>query len=151
MLFSGTFLVVYFLICANRLHKSANGIFSFDQFVLIVESLKLFLFLISQFVFLHQSMLVAVQILQSVIQFVICCSFIDKVINIAKYNSLRKYVYSLLILVFLAFLTITVYLVTVPGQMSCNSSTLGKDWGLFLGMGVIQSVLIVLSGYYLNK
>ena len=67
MLLGGIFAMVTFIVSARRLYTSANKKYSFDQFVLVSESFKLFLFLISQFVYLHQSMLVVVQIFQSLI------------------------------------------------------------------------------------
>lgn len=41
---------------------------------------------------MHQDMYIAVQIVQTLIQYVICCSFIDKVLVIAEMDRLQHYV-----------------------------------------------------------
>jgi len=95
------FQLVYFLICANRLYLSANRKFSFDIIILLAESVKLQLFLINQFLFLHQSMLVLVEYVYSVIQFFIAWGFVNKVLTIANQTALARIMSVLMLGLFL--------------------------------------------------
>lgn len=150
LLVGGLFFIVYFLVCARRLYMSANKKLSFDVLVLIVESGKLILYLICNFLFMHQEMYIAVQIVQTIIQYVICCSFIDKVLVIAEMDRLQHYVrigQAIFILVFFVLAIV----IDVVGKLTCNQSTLGSDWILFMTVGIIQSLLIVASSVYLSR
>jgi hypothetical protein len=52
--------------------------------------------------------------------------------------------------VFLTITSLAIFVVT-RGDVTCEETTLGGDWMLFLGLGIFQSVLIVLSAIYLTK
>ena len=74
-------MIVAFFISSRRLYISAGRKFTFDQFVLTVESLKLILYLVEVFLYQHQEMLVMVSLSQSLIQFFIAVSFLNRVLT----------------------------------------------------------------------
>ena len=78
-------MIVFFLVCAHRLYRSANRKISFDAFVLVIEAMKLILYIFATFIYVHQSMMVSVEVMQSSIQFLIAWSFTNKMLEISGY------------------------------------------------------------------
>ena len=88
MLVATSILIFKILLSTRRLYLSSGKKFSFDQFVLLIESLKLMALLVCVIFFSHQAMFKLVAIIQSLIQFLICIFFVKKVVGISK---LRQY------------------------------------------------------------
>jgi len=66
----------------------------------------------------------------------IAASFIDKVMVIAKMETKRPVVKGAITVTFLVFASVTLILVLIPDALNCNTSTLGRDWVLFLILGI---------------
>jgi len=55
-------MIFLFITSQRRLYNSAGKKFTFDQFILLIESVKLTLYLLEVFLFQHQEMLVMVSL-----------------------------------------------------------------------------------------
>ena len=55
--------------------------------------------------------------------------------TIAKKQKAKKIVYPIMFIVFVTIITIAIVIVT-RGDTSCEQTTLGGDWILFLSLGV---------------
>ena len=63
ILLGSPIMIYIFLLSTKRLYQSLGHKVNFDQFVLIIESLKLLIYILFSFLILHQSMMIYVQIL----------------------------------------------------------------------------------------
>jgi hypothetical protein len=140
-----------FLLSAKRLYESLGQKLNFDQFVLMVESLKLLIYLIFSFCVFHQSMMIYVQILQTSIQFCICLSFITKVFNISGHRRLEKFIIGMFAAAFVCVILCCIVMTHTPHFLNCKDSTFGKVWVLLTSCGVVQSILIAASSCYLKN
>jgi hypothetical protein len=143
--------MVYFLVCAHRLFVSANREFSFDQFILIAESLKLQLFLATQFFFLHQALLVVVEYVYSLIQFVIAWSFVNKVLTIARKRKLQQVMAIMMLIIFVTLMIYSLLMVFKYADFTCRDTFLGEEWTFFLSFSIFQSLIIIGSSLYLTR
>ena len=136
------------MVSCRRLYSSLGQKLNFDQFVLIIESVKLMIYLIFSFLVFHQSLMIYVQILQTSIQFLICLSFLRKVFNIAGLKSVEKFVVGSFATAFTGTMVVCIFMTQ---KINCDESTLGKVWVVFIVCGVVQSLLIAASSLFLIK
>ena len=144
-------MIMAFFVCAKRLYTSAGHKITFDSVVLIVEAGKLILYLVYEFVFLHQSLLVIVKIVQTLIQFFIGVSFARKVLVIANRRRLEKLLTTVLLAVIFIVIFVALVLTFITGQINCNTNTIGYIWIILVSLSVCQSILIVACAVYLHK
>ena len=144
-------MTIWFVICARRLYESANKKFGFEQFVLLIEAFKIFMYMMYNFVLLHLSWLIICEILQCAIQFVITLSFMSKVLIIAQKPELAKWVKIGIGIIFSITILISIVSAVFVQSVNCNKSVLGEEWLLLIFLSLLQSVLIVTSSIYLTK
>jgi hypothetical protein len=119
--------------------------------ILMAESIKMQLFLITQFLFMHQTMLVLVEYLCNIIQFVIAWSFVNKVLNIAQLPNVQKVVAILMILVFISLVIISIVVMAQSENYSCHKNFLGEEWDFIMVFSLLQSLVIIISSIYLTR
>jgi len=83
VLLIGLGLLVLFSVSIVRLHKTQRN-WTFDLIILLIESCKVLLFMIYEFLVFHMVMLLAVFIFQSFIRAIVCGKFIIKGLELAQ-------------------------------------------------------------------
>ena len=97
-------------------------------------------------------MLVAVEIFQSLIQFIIACSFVNKVMQIAKVDTSKiRLCQILMVTVFVTILSVSL-IETFSGNLSCmGGHQLGSDWSRSIYLELALTLCIFGSALYLTR
>jgi len=56
-----------------------------------------------------------------------------------------------MIVIFISTITVSIVKLATPGRINCKESLLGHDWAIFITLGIVQSILIIVSSIYLTK
>ena len=154
-------LIGLFALADYRLYRTHRQI-TFDQVVLAVEAVKVFVFFFYEFAVDHMIVLLVVFLIQSAVRAVVCANFFQKSLTIIrKQHWVRRFVLLYYSAIGGMIALILVLALLSENQINCMDvifskhpaplTFVGYHWFLLDAVDFAQSVLIILSAVFIVK
>lgn len=119
---------------------------------MLIESVKILVYLCAEFIFPHLGLFVTVEDFQLLIEYIIFLSFLRKVMMVSQLSpKTQQAVLILFLLMFIVILSVGVISVSLSGMVQCRDSVIGEGWVYTFIIDLIQTLLIICACVYLSR